>query len=170
MHISSDKLLQMKQFNGKSSTFTIKLHRLHEQIVWVPCDPRDDQVDPNWSFVRLMKSSTSGLGLSLLVASRLNSWLIPKSNRIDYKIIVLLIYLKAVFITSGKNYFPLNLKRKCNYFWQLITATQFACQICQLWLRSFLPVSCILIIFVLFQTFRIISVVLFSFSLCQKCF
>ena len=169
MHISSEKLLQMKQFNGKSSTFTIKLHRLHEQIVWVPCDPRDDQVDPNWSFVRVMKSSTSGLGLSLLVASRhdcLNSWLIPKSNRIDYKIIVLLIYLKAVFITSGKNYFPLNLKRKCNYFWQLITATQFACQICQLWLRSFLPVSCILIIFVLFQTFRIISVVLFSFSLC----
>ena len=122
MHISSDKLLQMKQFNGKSSTFTIKLHRLHQQIVWVPCDPRDDQVDPNWSFVRLMKSSTSGLGLSLLVASRhdcLNSWLIPKSNRIDYKIIVLLIYLKAVFITSGKNYFPLNLKRKCNYFWQI---------------------------------------------------
>ena len=120
MHISSGKLLQMKQFNGKSNTFTIKLHRLHEQIVWVPCDPRDDQVDPNWSFVRLMKSSTSGLGLSLLVASRhdcLNSWLIPKSNRIDYKIIVLLIYLKAVFITSGKNYFPLNLKRKCNYFW-----------------------------------------------------
>ena len=163
MHISSDKLLQM---NGKSSTFTIKLHLLHEQIVWVPSDPRDDQVDPNWSFVRLMKSSTSGLGLSLLVASRLNSWLIPKSNRIDYKIIVLLIYLKAVFITSGKNYFPLNLKRKCNYFWQLITATQFACQICQLWLRSFLPVSCILIIFVLFQTFRIISIVLFSFSLC----
>ena len=163
MHISSDKLLQM---NGKSSTFTIKLHLLHEQIVWVLSDPRDDQVDPNWSFVRLMKSSTSGLGLSLLVASRLNSWLIPKSNRIDYKIIVLLIYLKAVFITSGKNYFPLNLKRKCNYFWQLITATQFACQICQLWLRSFLPVSCILIIFVLFQTFRIISIVLFSFSLC----
>ena len=122
MHISSDKLLQMKQFNGKSSTFTIKLHRLHEQIVWVPSDPRDDQVDPNWSFVRLMKSSTSGLGLSLLVASRhdcLNSWLIPKSNRIDYKIIVLLIYLKAVKITSGKNYFPLNLKRKCNYFWQI---------------------------------------------------
>ena len=122
MHISSDKLLQMKQFNGKSSTFTIKLHRLHQQIVWVPCDPRDDQVDPNWSFVRLMKSSTSGLGLSLLVDSRhdcLNSWLIPKSNRIDYKIIVLLIYLKAVKITSGKNYFPLNLKRKCNYFWQI---------------------------------------------------
>ena len=122
MHISSDKLLQMKQFNGKSSTFTIKLHRLHQQIVWVPCDPRDDQVNPNWSFVRLMESSTSGLGLSLLVASRhdcLNSWLIPKSNRIDYKIIVLLIYLKAVKITSGKNYFPLNLKRKCNYFWQI---------------------------------------------------
>ena len=169
MRISSDKLLQMKQFNGKTSTFTIKLHRLHEQIVSVPCDPRDDQVDPNWSFVRLMKSSTSGLGLSLLVASRhdcLNSWLIPKSNRIDYKLIVLLIYLKAVFITSGKNYFPLNLKRKCNYFWQLITVTPFACQICQLWLRSFLPVSCILIIFVLFETFRIISVVLFSFSLC----
>ena len=69
MHISSDKLLQMKQFNGKSSTFTIKLHRLHEQIVWVPCDPRDDQVDPNWSFVRLMKSSTTGLSLSHLFAS-----------------------------------------------------------------------------------------------------
>ena len=139
MHISSDKRLQM---NGKSSTFTIKLHLLHEQIVWVPSDPRDDQVDPNWSFVRLMKSSTSGLGLSLLVASRLNSWLIPKSNRIDYKIIVLLIYLvvylkpfrlsESCFYTSGKNHFPLNLKRKCNYFWQLITATQFACQICQL--------------------------------------
>ena len=70
MHISSDKLLQMKQFNGKSSTFTIKLYRLHEHIVWVPCDPRDDQVDPNWSFVRLMKSSTtSGLSLSHLFAS-----------------------------------------------------------------------------------------------------
>ena len=132
MHISSGKLLQMKQFNGKSNTFTIKFHRLHEQIVWVPCDPRDDQVDPNWSFVRLMKSSTSGLGLSLLVASRhdcLNSWLIPKSNRIDYKIIVLLIYLvvylkpfrlsESCFYTSGKNHFPLNLKRKCNYFWQI---------------------------------------------------
>ena len=130
MHISSDKLLQMKQFNGKSSTFTIKLHRLHEQIVWVPCDPRDDQVDPNWSFVLLMKSSTSGLGLSLLVASRhdcLNSWLIPKSNRIDFANL-----FESSFYNKWKNYFPLNLKRKCNYFWQLITATQFACQICQL--------------------------------------
>ena len=69
MHISSDKLLQMKQFNGKSSTFTIKLRRLHEQIVWKPCEPRDDQVDPNWSFVRLMKSSTTGLSLNHLFAS-----------------------------------------------------------------------------------------------------
>ena len=79
-----------------------------------------------------MKRSTSGLGLSLLVDSRhdcLNSWLIPKSNRIDYKIIVLLIYLvvylkpfrlsESCFYTSGKNHVPLILKRKCNYFWQI---------------------------------------------------
>ena len=58
-----------------------------------------------------------------------NSWLIPKSNRIDYKIIVLLIYLvvylkpfrlsESCFYTSGKNHVPLILKRKCNYFWQI---------------------------------------------------
>ena len=93
MHISSDKLLQM---NGKSSTFTIKLHLLHEQIVWVPSDPRDDQVDPNWSFVRLMKSSTTGLSLSHLFASYMTDltagWF-PNAIVIDYKIIVLLIYL-----------------------------------------------------------------------------
>ena len=122
MHISSDKLLQMKQFNGKSSTFTIKLHRLHEQIVWVPCDPRDDQVDPNWSFVRLMKSSMFGLRLNLLVASRygcLNSWLIPKRNSdrlqnhcfANLSSSFLSVYLKAVFI-------QVNFKTKCNYFWQ----------------------------------------------------
>ena len=110
MHISSDKLLQMKQFNGKSSTFTIKLHRLHEQIVWVPCDPRDDQVDPNWSFVRLMKSSTSGLGLSLLVDSRhdcLNSWLIPKSNRIDFANL-----FESSFYNKWKKLFSLELEEE----------------------------------------------------------
>ena len=97
--------------------------------VWKPCDPRDDQVDPNWSFVRLMKSSMFGLRLSFLVSSRygcLNSWLIPKRNSdrlqnhcfANLSSSFLSVYLKAVFIQVEQIIFPVNLKTKCNYFRQ----------------------------------------------------
>ena len=68
--------------------------------VLVPSDPRDDQVDPNWSLVRLMKSSTTGLSLSHPFASYMTDltagWF-PNAIVIDYKIIVLLIYLVVSF-------------------------------------------------------------------------